>query len=42
VSSALADSAEELATKVAGAKKPAAVKRTPARTARRKTKFARK
>jgi hypothetical protein len=42
VSSAVADSAEKLATKVAGAKKPAAVKRTPAKTARRKTKVVRK
>jgi len=42
VSSAVADSAEKLATKAAGAKKPAAVKRTPAKAARRKTKVARK
>ena len=42
VSSAVADSAEKLATKAAGAKKPAAVKRTPAKAARRKTKVSRK
>ncbi len=42
VSSTVADSAEKLATKVAGAKKPPAVKRTPAKAARRKTKVARK
>jgi hypothetical protein len=40
MSSTLADSAEKLATTIVGAKKPAAVKHTPAKTTRRKKKSA--